>query len=73
MSESFDVDKLFNYSLIGRMLPVWLLVGPTVIHGILQYLICRAVTTITSEMMKRFHKRDQRKQVCTFHSCKSVI
>lgn len=47
----------------GRMLPVWLLVVPTVTHGIMQYLIGNAVSTITSQALRRYHRQDQQKQV----------
>lgn len=52
----------FTQPQTGRMLPVWLLIVPTVSHGILQYLIGNAVSTITSQVLRRFHREDQEKQ-----------
>ncbi|XP_068238161.1 mitochondrial outer membrane protein SLC25A46-like isoform X1 [Palaemon carinicauda] len=65
----FDVFKegltrllSFTQPQTGRMLPVWLLILPTVTHGILQYLIGNAVSTLTSQALRRYHKQDQKKQ-----------
>ncbi|KAK8747544.1 hypothetical protein OTU49_016443 [Cherax quadricarinatus] len=52
----------FTQPQTGRMLPVWLLIVPTVAHGILQYLIGNAVSTITSQILRRYHRQDQQKQ-----------
>lgn len=52
----------FTQPQTGRMLPVWLLILPTVSHGILQYLIGNAVSTLTSQALRRYHKQDQKKQ-----------
>lgn len=52
----------FTQPQTGRMLPVWLLILPTVTHGILQYLIGNAVSTITSHALRRYQKQDQQKQ-----------
>ncbi|XP_042229132.1 solute carrier family 25 member 46-like isoform X2 [Homarus americanus] len=52
----------FTQPQTGRMLPVWLLIVPTVSHGILQYLIGNAVSTITSQILRRYHRQDQQKQ-----------
>lgn len=56
---NFNGNCIFS----GRMLPVWLLILPTVTHGILQYLIGNAVSTVTSHALRRYHKQDQQKQV----------
>lgn len=54
----------FTQPQTGRMLPVWLLILPTVSHGILQYLIGNAVSTLTSQALRRYHKQDQKKTGC---------
>lgn len=45
------------------MLPVWLLIVPTVTHGIMQYMIGTATSTITSQVLRRYYRQDQQKQV----------
>lgn len=52
----------FTQPQTGRMLPVWLLIIPTVSHGILQYLIGNAVTTITSNILRQIHRQDQQRK-----------
>ncbi|CAL4061129.1 unnamed protein product, partial [Meganyctiphanes norvegica] len=52
----------FTQPQTGRMLPVWLLIVPTVSHGILQYLIGNAVTTITSNLLRQIHRQDQQRK-----------
>uniref|UniRef100_A0A0P4W212 Solute carrier family 25 member 46 n=1 Tax=Scylla olivacea TaxID=85551 RepID=A0A0P4W212_SCYOL len=52
----------FTQPQTGRMLPVWLLIVPTVTHGVLQYIIGNAVSTLTSQVLRRYHRQDQHKQ-----------
>ncbi|KAK4308638.1 hypothetical protein Pmani_019674 [Petrolisthes manimaculis] len=65
----FDVFKegltrllSFTQPQTGRMLPVWLLIVPTVTHGIMQYIIGTATSTITSQVLRRYYRQDQQKQ-----------
>ncbi|KAK7071696.1 hypothetical protein SK128_026186 [Halocaridina rubra] len=76
----FDVFKeglmrllSFTQPQTGRMLPVWLLILPTVSHGILQYLIGNAVSTITSQALRRYHRQDQKKQGAVSKESKSFV
>ncbi|XP_050708852.1 mitochondrial outer membrane protein SLC25A46-like isoform X1 [Eriocheir sinensis] len=52
----------FTQPQTGRMLPVWLLIVPTVTHGVLQYIIGNAVSTLTSQALRYYHRQDQHKQ-----------
>ncbi|XP_076067839.1 mitochondrial outer membrane protein SLC25A46-like isoform X3 [Oratosquilla oratoria] len=52
----------FTQPQTGRMLPVWLLVIPTVTHGIMQYIVGNAVSTLSSQFLLRIHRQDQKKQ-----------
>lgn len=52
----------FTQPQTGRMLPVWLLIVPTVTHGVLQYIIGNAVSTLTSQVLRHYHRQDQHKQ-----------
>lgn len=58
------------------MLPVWLLIVPTVTHGIMQYMIGTATSTITSQVLRRYYRQDQQKQVVRLlfllHCCWSI-
>ncbi|KAG0728418.1 Solute carrier family 25 member 46 [Chionoecetes opilio] len=65
----FDVFKegltrllSFTQPQTGRMLPVWLLVVPTVTHGVLQYILGNSVSTLTSKLLRRLHRNDQHRQ-----------
>lgn len=52
----------FTQPQTGRMLPVWLLIVPTVTHGVMQYIIGNAVSTLTSQVLRHYHRQDQHKQ-----------
>ncbi|KAB7494495.1 Solute carrier family 25 member 46 [Armadillidium nasatum] len=65
----FDVFKEGLYRLLsftqpqtGRMLPVWLLIVPTVAHGILQYIIGNIVSTATTQILRSLQRKCQKRQ-----------
>ena len=58
-SEAVGVLDVFKegfnkiFCLNGRMMPVWVLVPPTVIHGILHYIVYTAASGVTRKLMRR--------------------
>ena len=63
----FDIFKEGLFRLLsftqpqtGRMLPVWLLVVPTVAYGVMSYIIGNVVSTLASKCLKSLHRRENK-------------
>lgn len=53
----------FELTVVGRMLPVWNLIVPTVLYNVLKYLFSKAVKNITSDILVLQQKQEQESRV----------
>lgn len=56
--------RLLSWPSTGRLVPLHVLIIPTVAHGILSYLIYTGIKSVSLSTIKRVRESKERKQVC---------